>query len=246
MTPAREKRRNKIKQINKGDQKALELKQVLTVVCRIVVLGTFQTFRSQVRYEILYSALEQAVTLCQNVQLKYTWREILIKIPWPFCKKELPFLLNWTEFFLKFSNFISNFHCLNKKKKNWGLSTIDTRAKLNRASMRSVQDQLTLSNISNNFALGWWMVHTTVLPPWASVLMRLIHWNADELSRPLVGSSRKINGGLFTNSSAIASRFLCPPDISFSLVSAVSVRPRFNRISLIWKTNRKNSNAYAH
>lgn len=75
------KRRNKIKQINKGDQKALELKQVLTVVCRIVVLGTFQTFRSQVRYEILYSALEQAVTLCQNVQLKYTWREILIKIP---------------------------------------------------------------------------------------------------------------------------------------------------------------------
>ena len=81
MTLAREKRRNKIKQIDKGDQKALELKQVLTVVCRIVVLGTFQTFRSQVRYEILYSALEQAVTLCQNVQLKYTWRGILIKIP---------------------------------------------------------------------------------------------------------------------------------------------------------------------
>ena len=108
-TLAREKRRNKIKQINKGDQKALELKQVLTVVCRIVVLGTFQTFRSQVRYEILYSALEQAVTLCQNVQLKYTWREILIKIPWPFWKKELPFLLNWTKFFFKVFKFYKQF-----------------------------------------------------------------------------------------------------------------------------------------
>jgi len=50
----------------------------------------------------------------------------------------------------------------------------------------------------------------------------------------LVGSSKKISGGLFTSSSAIASRFLWPPDISLSLVLAVSVRPRFTRISLIW------------
>lgn len=49
----------------------------------------------------------------------------------------------------------------------------------------------------------------------------------------LVGSSKKIKGGLLTSSKAMATRFLCPPDTSLSRVSDVSRRPRFTRISLI-------------
>ena len=51
----------------------------------------------------------------------------------------------------------------------------------------------------------------------------------------LVGSSRKITGGLLTSSNAMASLFLWPPEISLSLVLAVSVKPRFSRISFIWE-----------
>ena len=42
-------------------------------------------------------------------------------------------------------------------------------------------------------------------------------------------------GGLFTNSNAIAKRFLWPPDISFIYVWAVAVNPNTDRISSIYK-----------
>ena len=60
-------------------------------------------------------------------------------------------------------------------------------------------------------------------------LLKTMSWNH------LVGSSRKMIGGLFTNSSAIAKRFLWPPDISFIYVWAVAVKPNTDRISSIYK-----------
>ena len=57
--------------------------------------------------------------------------------------------------------------------------------------------KLTLSNISNSLALGWWMVQITVLPPWARDLSNDRHWKLDELSRPLKCRKRKIRDTLW-------------------------------------------------
>lgn len=44
---------------------------------------------------------------------------------------------------------------------------------------------MTLSNISNSFALGWWIVQIMVLPPKARDFIKDTTWKQDALSRPL-------------------------------------------------------------
>ena len=66
-----------------------------------------------------------------------------------------------------------------------------------------------LSNIEKISKLGWWMVHTTVLPLCAMRRMARIITLADLESRPLVGSSRKMTLGFETISTPIVTRFLC-------------------------------------
>uniref|UniRef100_A0A182F590 Uncharacterized protein n=1 Tax=Anopheles albimanus TaxID=7167 RepID=A0A182F590_ANOAL len=56
------------------------------------------------------------------------------------------------------------------------------------------------------------MVQMMVRPSRASCFSSATHCVDVELSNPLVGSSKNMTGGLFTISSAIASRFFCPPD----------------------------------
>lgn len=51
-----------------------------------------------------------------------------------------------------------------------------------------------------------------VLPWWANCFNRLIHWNDMDESKPVVGSSKNITGGLLTSSRAIANRLSWPPD----------------------------------
>ena len=58
-----------------------------------------------------------------------------------------------------------------------------------------------------------------------------IHWEQEAESKPEVGSSKNITGGLFTNSNAIARRFLCPPLKVEDLVSKHSVKPNVSKIS---------------
>jgi len=52
----------------------------------------------------------------------------------------------------------------------------------------------------------------------------------------VVGSSRKITGGLLTSSKAIDKRFLCPPDRHSVLVLRHDISPRVQSISSIWGT----------
>lgn len=89
------------------------------------------------------------------------------------------------------------------------------------------------SNISNSLAEGWWMVQMMVRPPLARVFSSEMHWKHDELSRPEVGSSKNIMGGLFTSSKAMERRFFCPPERFEVMVLWCSDRPRVSRISWI-------------
>lgn len=94
------------------------------------------------------------------------------------------------------------------------------------------------SNISNSLADGWCIVQIIVRPPAARVFNRDMHWKQEELSRPLVGSSKNMIGGLLTSSSAIDRRFFCPPDSPLVIVLRWSRSPRVSKISLIY--NKKN------
>lgn len=49
------------------------------------------------------------------------------------------------------------------------------------------------------------------VPPLLRDLSKLRHWKHEELSKPEVGSSKNITGGLLTSSNAIDNLFLCPP-----------------------------------
>lgn len=82
------------------------------------------------------------------------------------------------------------------------------------------------------------MVQMIVRPPRANIFSRLMHWKQVELSRPEVGSSKNMTGGLLTNSKAIERRFFCPPDKFRVMVRRCSCRPRVSRISLIWERRR--------
>ena len=53
----------------------------------------------------------------------------------------------------------------------------------------------------------------------------------------LVGSSRNIIGGLFTNSKAMASLLRCPPEISLHRVLHNSSKPSWFRMLLTWTRN---------
>ena len=70
-----------------------------------------------------------------------------------------------------------------------------------------------------------------VLPSPASCFSRFRHCLQDEESRPEVGSSKNMTGGLLTSSNAMARRFLCPPLRAEVRVWRHSERPRLDRIS---------------
>ncbi len=76
----------------------------------------------------------------------------------------------------------------------------------------SVKPIFTSSNASKMSILGWWMVHTTVLP--VSTVLRTVRITiaAALASNPEVGSSMNMMEGLATSSTATVSRFLCSVD----------------------------------
>uniref|UniRef100_A0A182LTP1 Uncharacterized protein n=1 Tax=Anopheles culicifacies TaxID=139723 RepID=A0A182LTP1_9DIPT len=75
------------------------------------------------------------------------------------------------------------------------------------------------------------MVQTIVRPPRANDFSSAISCEQVELSRPLVGSSKNITGGLLTSSSAIDRRFRWPPERLSVSVLAASSRPSVSIIS---------------
>ncbi|KAK3927919.1 Chromosome partition protein Smc, partial [Frankliniella fusca] len=81
------------------------------------------------------------------------------------------------------------------------------------------------SSISNTVADGWWMVQTTVRPWRASRRSTPTHCLVVDESRPLVGSSKNMTGGLLSSSRAVASRLSCPPDSLDVMVSRCSSSP---------------------
>lgn len=60
----------------------------------------------------------------------------------------------------------------------------------------------------------------------------------EDESRPLVGSSKNIIGGLLTSSKAIDNRFFCPPERSLVYVSRWSMRPKVSKISATWNVEK--------
>lgn len=79
------------------------------------------------------------------------------------------------------------------------------------------------------------MVQMMVRPPAASILSKCMHWKQVELSRPDVGSSKNIIGGLLTSSRAMESRFFCPPDKLRVSVLRCSLKLSVSRMSSICK-----------
>lgn len=75
-----------------------------------------------------------------------------------------------------------------------------------------MEEVVTSSNASNISMLGWWMVHTTVLPVSAIFFTARMTIAAALASRPDVGSSINIMDGLETSSTAIVNRFRCSVD----------------------------------
>uniref|UniRef100_A0A336K7L2 CSON002676 protein n=1 Tax=Culicoides sonorensis TaxID=179676 RepID=A0A336K7L2_CULSO len=72
-----------------------------------------------------------------------------------------------------------------------------------------------------------------VRPPLANDFSKLINCEHVDESKPDVGSSKNITGGLLTNSNATDRRFLCPPDKFIVFVLAASFSPNVSIISSI-------------
>lgn len=73
----------------------------------------------------------------------------------------------------------------------------------------------TSSNSSKMSVLGWWIVHTIVLPVSDIFFTARITIAADLASSPVVGSSISMTDGFETSSTAIVSLFLCSKDNPF-------------------------------
>ncbi|KAE8741160.1 hypothetical protein FOCC_FOCC013323 [Frankliniella occidentalis] len=80
-------------------------------------------------------------------------------------------------------------------------------------------------SISNTVADGWWIVQTTVRPWRASLRSTPTHCLVVDESRPLVGSSKNMTGGLLSSSRAVASLLSWPPDRLDVMVSRCSSSP---------------------
>lgn len=74
-----------------------------------------------------------------------------------------------------------------------------------------------------------------LLPCLASDLSNDMTWLVVTISRPVVGSSRKMMGGLLTSSKATASRFFWPPDSFSTCVFSQNFRFRVVMISSTWE-----------
>ncbi|KAK3913470.1 Systemic RNA interference defective protein 1, partial [Frankliniella fusca] len=87
--------------------------------------------------------------------------------------------------------------------------------------------------MSNSLAEGVCTLQMTVRPPRASILSSWMHCEDDRSSSPVVGSSRKMTGGLLTSSWAMDSRLRSPPDSRAVWVSRARVSRSMSRISSI-------------
>ncbi|KAE8748016.1 hypothetical protein FOCC_FOCC005211 [Frankliniella occidentalis] len=87
--------------------------------------------------------------------------------------------------------------------------------------------------MSNSLAEGVCTLQMTVRPPRASILSSWMHCEEDRSSSPVVGSSRKMTGGLLTSSWAMDSRLRSPPDSFEVWVSRALVSRSMSRISSI-------------
>lgn len=74
-----------------------------------------------------------------------------------------------------------------------------------------------------------------VRPPRAKNFSKFMHWKHVDESKPEVGSSKNMIGGLLTSSKAIERRFFWPPDKFLVKVRRCSCRPKVSRISFIYK-----------
>ena len=77
------------------------------------------------------------------------------------------------------------------------------------------------------------MVQMMVLPSPASCLRRVMHWAQEEESKPEVGSSKNMTGGLLTSSRAMARRLRWPPERSPERVERHSDRLKLSKISFM-------------
>ena len=74
--------------------------------------------------------------------------------------------------------------------------------------------RIKLSNISKILGCGWWMVHTAVHSPTVDRFFKALHTaKAVVLSRPEVGSSRKMSLGRLRSSMATHRRLRSPPEM---------------------------------
>lgn len=71
-----------------------------------------------------------------------------------------------------------------------------------------------------------------------SMIILYIHLLLELKNAYVVGSSKKIIGGLFNNSSAMANRFLSPPDSLSVLVCFALLSLNISRISDIYVENK--------
>mmetsp|Transcript_15728 Transcript_15728/g.51371 ORF Transcript_15728/g.51371 Transcript_15728/m.51371 type:complete len:242 (-) Transcript_15728:355-1080(-) len=80
----------------------------------------------------------------------------------------------------------------------------------------TVRPDLSMRSSSNSekaFAVGEWMVHTTVRPSRARSARQVATSLAMKLSSPEVGSSRKSSPGLLMSDRAMLTRLACPPEM---------------------------------
>lgn len=84
--------------------------------------------------------------------------------------------------------------------------------------MFPLQINIKFSKESTISELGWWMVEITLTPLLLKDFNNSITYKEVELSRPVVGSSKKIMAGLVSNSTPIEVLFLSPPEIPLIII----------------------------
>lgn len=137
----------------------------------------------QIRDEVRDGALVYALTLAEDIKLEEEHRYSVVNIV-----STAPTVCIIYEQQTKEQDCVSTAVLLVSWMK-WIMLTCSARVwaaangKLNVSSTRSTQ--VTLSNISKSFALGWWMVQMIVRPPRAKDFIRETTWKQDALSKPL-------------------------------------------------------------
>src|SRR5689334_18903850 len=89
----------------------------------------------------------------------------------------------------------------------------------------------TIRSASSSASSRYWVVSSRVTPPATSSRITFHIRSLLAGSSPVVGSSRKSTGGLVTRPAARSRRRRIPPEYSFSIRSAASVRSNWPRSS---------------